>query len=220
MCSLRVIEGLIFLVEFENEESFQSFFEMYGGQEDIHIADLEDETIKKKITIYKRVKDVPIFSSRNLKSKKGNCLSKHQLQSVLNFINFRPHDHDELLEHNTTTWFSYKRDWKIETFKLEFNKELEESQPNFTKLLPIKVIMRMSNLTYRCYDWLLNGAHVCPKKIHDTACSITKIHTTNEHKRLYVLHGKQQWRNCKHTCINNINKRELKPWKRHHSNKI
>ena len=24
--------------------------------------------------------------------------------------------------------------------------------------------MRMSNLTYRCYDWLLNGAHVCQKK--------------------------------------------------------
>ena len=67
---------------------------MYGGQEDIHITDLEDETIKKKITIYKRVKDVPIFSSRNLKSKKGNCLLKHQLQSVLNFINFRAHDHD------------------------------------------------------------------------------------------------------------------------------
>ena len=74
ICSLRVIEGLTFLVEFESEESFQSFFEMYGGQEDIHITDLEDETIKKKITIYKRVKDVPIFSSRNLKSKKGNCL--------------------------------------------------------------------------------------------------------------------------------------------------
>ena len=71
MCSLRVIEGLTFLVAFENEESFQLFFEMYGGQEDIHITDLEDETIKKKITIYKRVKDVPIFSSRNLKSKKG-----------------------------------------------------------------------------------------------------------------------------------------------------
>ena len=65
-----MIEGFTFLVEFENEESFQSFFEMYGGQEDIHITDLEDETIKKKITIYKRVKDVPIFSSRNLKSKK------------------------------------------------------------------------------------------------------------------------------------------------------
>ena len=61
------------------------------------------------------------------------------------------------------TWFSYKRDPKIETLRLEFNKELEESQPNFTKLLPIKVIMRMSNLTYRCYDWLLNGAHVCQK---------------------------------------------------------
>ena len=64
-----MIEGLTFLVEFENEESFQPFFEMYGGQEDIHITDLEDETIKKKITIYKRVKDVPIFSSSYLSLK-------------------------------------------------------------------------------------------------------------------------------------------------------
>ena len=197
MCSLRVTEGLTFLVEFENEESFQSFFEMYGGQEDILIADLGDETIKKKITIYKHVKDVPIFSSRNLKSKKGKCLLKYQLQSVLNFVNFRSHDHDELLGHNTTTWFSYKRDQKIkaiETFRLEFDKELEESQPNFTKLLLIKVILRMSNLTYRCYDWLLNGADVYQKKIHDTACSITKIHTTNEHiksKRREMSHDTQ-----------------------------
>ena len=166
MCSLRVTEGLIFLVEFENEKSFQSFFEMYGGQEDIHIADLEDETIEKKMTIYKHINDIPIFLSRNLESKEGNCVLKHQLQSVLNFLNFRAHGHDKLLRHDITTWFSYKRDQKIktiETFRLEFNKELEESQPNFTKLLPIKVIMQMSNLTYRCYDWLLNGAHVYQK---------------------------------------------------------
>ena len=99
---------------------------------------------------------------------------------MLNLVNFRAYDHDELLGHNTTTWFSYKRDQKIETietFRLEFNKELEESQPNFTKLLPIKVIMRMSNLTLSHLGDLIHsqpgGGRIPPRSI--TLLSLIQI---------------------------------------------
>ena len=94
----------------------------------------------------------------------------------MNFINFRAFDFDELQDHNTTTWLSYKEFQKIkpfEEFKDDFHKECKESQPNFTKLLPVKIIVRMRDLMYRCYDWLSNGAH---KKLEENKVNELCLH--------------------------------------------
>ena len=173
---------MTFLAEFDNEEALSEFSELCSKEDNVLIIHSSDDVviinnsdesdddddqdncsyIRRKIILHYELKHIPIFSSRDINSKSRNELLQHHLQAIINFINFRAFDFDELSDHNTTTWFSYKEFQKIKTFEEfrdAFHKECKESQPNFTKLLPVKIIVRMHDLTYRCYDWLLNGAH-------------------------------------------------------------
>ena len=102
-------------------------------------------------------------------------------------------DHDELMDHNTTTWFSHRESYTVKSYqalKELFQMELKESHPNFMHLLPIKVIVRISNLTYRCYDWLLNGAHRYLNRNEYTAKSLNQYVRLS--RALRRCNGKQQ----------------------------
>ena len=198
ICLLNVKEGLTFLAEFDNEEALSEFSELCSKEDNVLIIHRSDDVIiindsdesdtddndqdtqiQRKIILHYELKHIPIFSSREINSKSGNELLKHHLQAIMNFINFRAFDFDELQDHNTTTWFSYKEFQKIKTFeefKDAFHKECKESQPNFTKLLPVKIIVRMRELMYRCYDWLLNGAHKKLEKKQSKRTLFTQIH--------------------------------------------
>ena len=179
---------MTFLAEFDNEEALSEFSELCSKENNVLIIHSSDDAviinnsdesdsdndqdncsyIQRKIILHYELKHIPIFSSRDINSKSGNELLKHHLQAIVNFISFRAFDFDELRDHNTTTWFSYKEFQEMKTFedfRDAFHKECKESQPNFTKLLSVKIIVGMHDLTYRCYDWLLNRAR---KKLEKT----------------------------------------------------
>ena len=102
-------------------------------------------------------------------------------------------DHDELMDHDTTRWCSHRESYTVKSYqalKELFQKELKESHPNFMHLLPIKVIVRISNLMYRCYDWLLNGAH---KHLNKNECIAKSLNRYVRLSRaLCRCNGKQQ----------------------------
>ena len=180
VCSLDVKEGVTFLIPFENEMDLNEFTEICkesGGtwivHKDITTKDDSesdgssdenptDNLLERKVVIQHHVKHIPLFICKNAQSHECNLLLKHHIQNLINFVNVRAIDHDELMDHNTTTWFSHRESYTVKSYQVLkelFQMELKESHPNLMHLLPIKVIVRISNLTYRCYDWLLNGAH-------------------------------------------------------------
>ena len=171
---------MTFLVSFENEMDLNEFTEICKESGDTWIVhkdittkddgdndDSSDENptnnlLERKVVIQHHVKHIPLFICKNMPSHKCNLLLKHHIQNLINFVNVRTIDHDELMDHDTTTWFSQRESYTVKSYQVLkelFQKELKESHPNFMHLLPIKVIVRISNLTYRCYDRLLNGAH-------------------------------------------------------------
>ena len=181
VCYLDVVEGMTFLVNFKNEQDLHNFTETVSDLKHtwVSLRDLaedddsnNDDSLERKISVCYKVKSIPIFTTKDLHSFECNSLLKQHLQSVLNFVNFRSTDHDELLCHNTTTWFSYTSDANVverfETLRELFRNKTKESYPVYTDLLPLKIVTKIRNQTYRCYEWMMNGAHKTIGRINRT----------------------------------------------------
>ena len=177
MCALDIVEGLTFLIRFDNNEDLDNFKTVCAKEENtrvletdiINTDDSDDEDdhrlhhiIEKKVAIKRHVKHIPLFIYNNANEKHCNALLTQHLRNILNFVSMRAIDHDELMDHDTTTWFTCRDSYKVRSYeelKHRFFENTKESQPNFVELLPINVVVNIKGLTYRCYDWLLNGAH-------------------------------------------------------------
>ena len=106
VCYLDVVEGMTFLVNFKNEQDLRNFTETVSDLKHtwVSLRDLaEDDDSNNDDSLERKI---PVFTTKDLHSFECNSLLIQHLQSVLNFVNFRSTDHDELLCHNTTTWFS------------------------------------------------------------------------------------------------------------------
>ena len=151
VCSLDVVEGVCFLVRFDNDEDLSEFTKLCkkdsdSSSDEESYSDNYDE-VERKVVIKHHVKHIPIFICKNQHEPNCNVLLKQHLQSLINFISVRAIDHDDLTNHNTTTWFSC-RDYSVknyEEFKNLYIEECKKTQSNFVKLLPIKIVVKTNN---------------------------------------------------------------------------
>ena len=91
-----------------------------------------------------------------------NKLLKFHIDSFLNFITLRALDSEGLKLHNTSTWFvSEKPSFTYEMFKEKYRK-LQDTTQDYMTLLPLKVVIRMQDLTGRAKQWYLTSPFTRP----------------------------------------------------------
>ena len=117
----------------------------------------EDKYIEKKVIMHRRIQQFPLLL-RNQSTDHDphfNKLFKFHIDSFVNFITLRASDSDGLKLRNTSTWFvSEKPSFTCETFKEKYRK-LQDTTQDYMTLLPLKVVIRMQDLTDRAKQWYL-----------------------------------------------------------------
>ena len=151
--SLDVVEGVCFLVRFDNDKYLSEFTKRCKKQDNVYIvhkdvitkdssdsssdeesySDNYDE-VAKKVVIKHHIRHKPIFICKNQHEPNCNVLLKQHLESLIDFVSVRAMDHDDLTNHNTTTWFSCRDYYSAKTceeFKNLYIEECKKTQSNF-----------------------------------------------------------------------------------------
>ena len=108
----------------------------------------------------KRIKTLPLLSYKDdeaLNTKTLNKMLEIHIKTVLNFCKLRGLDSDNLEFQDTTVWLvSEDPNNTYQDFKMKY-KHLKNTSKDYISLLPLKVVIKMKNLTECSKQWYLNS---------------------------------------------------------------
>ena len=152
-------EGIETLTQFPSNESYSNFLQFMTNDDNILVVDTS-KVMCKKIIVRKRIETLSLLSYKDdetLNTKTLNNMLEIHIKTLFNFCKLRALDSDNLEFHDTTVWLvSEDPNNTYEDFKMKY-KHLKNTNKDYMSLLPLKVMVKMKNLTEHSKQWYLNS---------------------------------------------------------------